>query len=249
LHLSPEFVDQILALYSGTKFAEQEIEGRLIDQPEGAWFSRFDPVKHVSPHVEYVFGHPVEIAVDAGTSRTTAAVIYQTERIDKDRLRFNVFGDYLSCGGDRYSSDHAEAIRDTFAQLCSGASLHHVWIDPASSARTSIGPTALAEYQRVFGARFVNMSPGGPVVDGLDTITGLLDRGDLVIHPRAAGLISGLQNYSRQARGGDWLDVPATNRSPFEDSVDALRYGVRGSWPEGRRPQPQLRRVHISKFF
>lgn len=249
LHLAPEFVDQILALYSGTRFAEQEIEGRLIDQPEGAWFARFDPAKHVRPDVDFVLGRPVEIAVDAGTSRTTAAVIYQTERIDKYRLRFHIIGDYLSVGGDRYSAQNAEAIRDTFATLCPSATLHTLWIDPASSARTSIGPSALAEYQRVFGERFVHQAPGGPVVDGLDTIEGLLDRGDLVISSRCIGLIDGLRNYARQSRGGEFLDVPALNQSPYEDSCDALRYGIRGTWPEGRKPPLNLPRLHASQVF
>jgi hypothetical protein len=249
LHLSPEFVEQVLALYRGTRFEQQEIEGRLIDQPEGAWFARFDPAKHVSPNADYVPFKPVEIAIDAGTSRTTAAVIYQTERVDKYRLRFNIIGDYLSVDGG-YSAHHAAAIGHTFATLCPAAMLHNVWIDPASSAQTSIGPSALAEYQRIFGERFVNPSPTAPVVDGLDAIEGLLDRGDLVIHPRCVGLIDGLRNYARQARGGQWLDVPALNQSPYEDSVDALRYGVRGTWPEGRRPEPQFaQRPHVSRLF
>jgi hypothetical protein len=191
---------------------------------------------------------PVEIAIDAGTSRTTAAVIYQTERIDKYRLKFNIIGDYLSVDGG-YSAHHAAAIGHTFYTLCPAAQLHHVWIDPAASARTSIGPTAMAEYERIFGSRFVDPSPGGSVVDGLDCIEGLLDRGDLLIHPRCVGLIDGLRNYARQARGGQWLDVPALNQSPYEDSVDALRYGVRGTWPEGRRPEPQFTRVHASRLF
>jgi hypothetical protein len=246
-HLAPQFVDEITALYRGTRFKQQEIEGRLLDQAEGCWFSRFDPVKHVSDSAEFVWGVPVEIGVDAGTSRTTAAVIYQTERVDKYRVRFKIIADYLAV--DRYSGENAEAIKQLFLAVCPNASLHNLWIDPASNARTSIGPTAIAEYESVFGSRFVNGSPGGSVTDGLDCIGAMLDRRDLIINPRCTALIDAFQNYTRATSHGEWLDVPALNQSPYEDSMDALRYGVRGTWPEGRRVQANLKWVHISKVF
>jgi phage terminase large subunit-like protein len=246
-HLAPQFIDEITALYRGTRFAAQEIEGQMLESVEGCWFARFDRLKHVQLSAEYVFGIPVEIAVDAGTSRTTAAVFYQTERIDDYRVRFRIIGDYLAV--DKYSAENANAILALFRLFCPGARIHNVWIDPASSARTSIGPTALAEYQQVFGARFVNPSPGGSVTDGLDSIEAMLDRGDLIIHPRCLGLIDGFVNYARASRQGDHLDVPALNQSPYEDSIDALRYGIRGTWPEGRRPQPAFERRRPGAIF
>jgi hypothetical protein len=185
--------------------------------------------------------------VDAGTSRHTAAVIYQTRRIDKYRLAFNIIADYLAV--DRYSGENALAILDLFREVCPGAAIHSVWIDPASSARTSIGPTAIGEYENVFGPRFVHPSPGGPVTDGLDSIEALRDRGDLLINPRCVALIDGFKNYSRASVRGEWLDVPAVNQSPFEDSMDALRYGVRGTWPDGRRPQPEFIRIPAHHVF
>ena len=235
------------ALYKGTRFEDQEIKGRLIDQAEGDWFGRFDPAKHVSESAAFKLGVPVEIAVDAGTSRHTAAVIYQTERVDRYRVRFKILADYLAV--DRYSGENAEAILRLFREVCPDAAIHHVWIDPASSARTSIGPTAIGEYENVFGSRFVNPSPGGNVADGLDCIEAMLGRGDLLIGPRCVHLIDAFKNYHRAQRAGEWLDVPALNQSPYEDSMDALRYGIRGTWPDGRRPQPNLIRVPFNSVF
>jgi hypothetical protein len=246
-HLSPEFVDQVLALYKGTRFEDQEIKGLLIDQAEGAWFGRFDPAKHVSESAVFRPGVPVEIAVDAGTSRTTAAVIYQTWRIDKYRVRFDIIADYLAV--DKYSGENAGSILRLFGEVCPGAKPHFVWMDPASNARTSIGPTAIAEYQNVFGDRSVAGSPGYNVADGLDSIEAMLDRGDLVISPRCESLIEAFKNYSRASIRGQWLDVPALNQSPWEDPIDALRYGIRGTWPEGRRPEPDFHRMPASQVF
>ena len=56
------------------------------------------------------------------------------------------------------------------------------------SGRTSPGPAAYIEYERVFGARLLAYWPRHRVLDGLDTIEVLLDSGNLVIHPRCAKL-------------------------------------------------------------
>jgi hypothetical protein len=246
-HLSEEFTSQILSLYSGARFAKQEIEGQLVDQLEGAWFNAFEENTHVSESAVYDPGKPVVLGVDAGTSRTTAAVYLQTEQVDRNRLRFTVFGDYLAI--DRYSRENAEAIQAQLAELCPGAMQQVVWIDPASSARTSIGLSALAEHRAVFGERIVNQSPPGTITDGLDLITGLLERQDLVINPACKGLIDGFRNYAREERSGQYLDIPKANQSPWEDPIDALRYAVRGHWPEGRRTPPSFRRIHPRSIF
>ena len=107
----------------------------------------------------------------------------------------------------------------------------------------------MGEYAHVFGERFVNPSPPAPITDGLDTISGLLDRGDLLIHPRCKHLIAAFQSYARAKSGGQWLDVPAASQSPSEDMLDALRYGIRGTWPNGRRPVIEHRRVHAASLF
>jgi hypothetical protein len=247
LHLSREFIEQVTESYRGTRFYRQEVEGVLIDQPEGAVFPQFDPAKHVTVDAEFVPGIPVQIGCDAGTSRTTGAVLFQVRDVAPYRKQVTVFADYMAV--DVVSEQNALAIRDVFAHQAFGTSLHQVWIDPASSARTSIGPACLGEFQRVFGPRRVTQAPGGSVTDGLELIEILLCQGDLLIHPRATNLIDAFRKYEWARIGGKWLSVPASPQSPHEDMLDGLRYGLRAVFPEGRRPQPKLTWIRPGKLF
>jgi hypothetical protein len=241
LHLSEEFVDQILALYKGTRFEQQEVHGRMLDQPEGAWFATsFNERVHVTQTAEYDWQRSVVIGLDVGTSRTSGAVYLQARKLDKHRMMFTCFGDYLAI--DRFSGDNARAIADRLRELAPRCDVAQAWIDPASAARTSIGPTAKGEYELIF-KHTLQSAPSWHVCDGLDMITGLLERGDLLIHPRCTALIAGIKNYMRAKVSGQFLDVPAGNQPPHEDMLDALRYGIVGSWPEGRKPQPNFARV------
>jgi phage terminase large subunit-like protein len=92
-HLSKEFIEQITERYRGTRFYRQEVEGVLIDQPEGAVFPMFDPAKHVTTDADFVPGIPVHIGCDAGTSRTTRAVLFQVHDLGLHRKRVTVFAD------------------------------------------------------------------------------------------------------------------------------------------------------------
>jgi hypothetical protein len=242
-HLSREFIEQITERYRGTRFYRQEVEGVLIDQPEGAVFPMFDPAKHVTKDAEYVPAIPVHIGCDAGTSRTTGAVLFQVSGLGY-RKRITVFADYMAV--DVVSEVNSRAIRDL---LPAGSFLHQVWIDPASAARTSIGPASLGEYQRTFGANRVSQAPGGSVTDGLEMIEILLCQGDLLIHPRAVHLIDAFKRYEWAKIKDKWLSVPASPQSPAEDLMDALRYGVRAIFPEGRRPDPNFHWVSPSRVF
>ena len=117
-------------------------------------------------------------------------------------------------------------------------------LDPASSARTGIGPAAYGEFERVFGRRATARWPSHRVTDGLDQFEVLLDRGLLLIHPRCATLKAAFQNYTRRRTGrGDWLDEPADPQHPHEDLMDALRGGVRDRFSDGRIEQPGLRSI------
>ena len=105
-----------------------------------------------------------------------------------------------------------------------------VRLDPAASARSSLGPAAYAEYEREFGSRIIARWPQHLVLDGLDTIENLLETGDLKIHPRCTRLKDAFRNYCRQRRGGQWIDFPADGH-PEEDLMDALRGGIRDAMP------------------
>ena len=61
-------------------------------------------------------------------------------------------------------------------------------LDPAASAKSSLGPAAYLEYEREFGSRIIARWPQHLVLDGLDMIENLLESGDLKIHPRCVKL-------------------------------------------------------------
>ena len=128
-----------------------------------------------------------------------------------------------------------------------GGKIDAVRLDPAALARSSLGPAAYGEYERVFGSRIVARWPHHPVLDGLDTIELLLDSGCLTIHPRCVRLKEAFANYCKQRRGGEWIDFPADGH-PEEDMMDALRGGIRDAMPEGCLVGRGLPQVHASRL-
>ncbi len=211
------------------------------------WFTGFDPKRHVSTEAEFHPSYYVRCAIDAGTSRHTAAVFFQV-RMDTgtERPRVTVFGEYLAV--DVVSQKNARAIRMLGDTLPCRGRIDMVRLDPAASARSSLGPAAYGEYEREFGSRIVARWPQHLVLDGLDTIELLLDSGSLIIHPRCLRLKDAFANYCRQRRGGQWMDFPADGH-PEEDLIDALRGGIRDALPHGGVITPSLPRVHASKVY
>ncbi len=246
-HLSRAFFAQIVGLYENTRLGRQEIYAEFLETSDGVWFTGFDPARHVSVAAEFHPGYAVRCAIDAGTSRHTAAVFYQV-RSDpgSDRPRITVFADYHAV--DVMSQKNAHAIKALADGLPCYGRIDLVRIDPAAMARSSVGPAAYSEYELVFGKRALARWPHHKVLDGLDTIEVLLDNGNLTIHPRCTRLKDAFRNYCRQRRGGDWLDFPADGH-PEEDLMDALRGGIRDAMPEGGVVMPEFRRMHASRLF
>ena len=212
---------------------------------------------------EYDPALPVHLAIDCGVSRHVAAVWFQVHRgrvpvrrtpsgwvksqDPSEPETVTVFGDYHAEG--LYSEAAARAILARGEALPCRGRFDTVRLDPASSARTGIGPTAYAEFERVFGPRVLDRWPSHRVLDGLDQVEVLLDRQCLLIHPRCVPLKAAFQNYARKrTTGGDWLDDPADPQHPHEDLMDALRGGIRDRFPEGRIEQPRpIRGIRADK--
>ena len=245
-HLPPQFVAQIVGLYENTRLGRQEIHAEFIDTTEGVWFSRFDPARHVSVQAEYNPIYNVRCAIDAGTSRHTAAVFFQVQHGNgMAPPRVTVFGDYHAL--DVVSRNNAMAIQALGQELPCHGKIDLVRVDPAASARSSLGPAAYSEYERVFGPRILARWPRHLVLDGLETLDLLLESGNLLIHPRCSRLKAAFQTYRRQRRGGQWVDFPADGH-PEEDLMDAAwRGGVRDAFPEGLVNTRELRSLHGSR--
>jgi len=245
--LPPEFLTQIVGLYENTRLGRQEIYAEFLDTTDGVWFASFNPSRHVSVEAEYHPAYEVRCAVDAGTSRHTAAVFFQLRANPaSDRPRVTVFGDYHAF--DLMSQKNARGIQALADKLPCHGRIDLVRVDPAATARTGVGAAAYAEYERVFGARLLARWPNHPVLDGLDTIELLLETGNLTIHPRCERLVDAFRNYCRQRRHGEYIDRPADGH-PEEDMMDALRGGVRDALPEVSASAPRLNRVHASGFM
>ena len=258
-NLAPAFFEKILAAYEGTRLGQQEIYAEVLEVSDGAWFTGFDPARHVAEAAEYDHRFPVHLAIDCGVSRHVAAVWFQVRpgglpaattpggwllpvAAGVAEATVTVFGDYHAEG--LYSEAAARAIVAYGEHLPCRGRLDVVRLDPAATARTGIGPAAYGEFERVFGSTILARWPQHRVLDGLDQLEILLDSGRLVIHPRCAHLKAAFQNYARAHRGGEWLDEPADPQHPHEDLMDAMRGGVRDRFPQGRIEQPRLRSVH-----
>jgi hypothetical protein len=245
--LPQEFITHIVALYENTRLGRQEIHAEFLETTEGVWFANFNPAQHVTVDAEFHPGYPVRCAIDAGTSRHTGAVFLQVRpSVLDDRPRITVFGEYHCV--DTMSARNAQAIKKVADDLPCRGRLDAVRLDPAATAKSSLGPAAYGEYERIFGSRLVARWPQHLVLDGLDTIELLLDTGHLTIHPRCVKLKEAFENYCRKRHGGQWVDFPADGH-PEEDMMDALRGGIRDALPDGGILRPEIPRIHASRLY
>ena len=230
-------------MYEDTRLGRQEIYAEFLETTEGVWFANFDPARHVSLEAEYHPAYFVRCAIDAGTSRHTAAVFFQVPQPSGlDRAA----GDGLRRLPRRRRGEPEERARDQG----DGRTAAVPWPDS-----TRCGSTRRRRRGRRWGRRRMASTsecsaressarwPQHLVLDGLDMMELLLDAGDLVIHPRCVRLKEAFGNYCRQ-RGGEWIDFPADGH-PEEDMIDATRGGIRDAMPSAWCPaRRSARSVH-----
>lgn len=211
---------------------------------EGQWFDSFDVEKHVGEDAEYDRRYPVHLAVDTGVH--TGAVWFQV--IDGPAPRVHVFADYYSYGVPAY--DNAARIMGVCGER-SGGRYDVGRMDPSGNADNGTGTVIGGE----FGRAGLRLHPWpkfpGCVASGLALVESFVavDPPTLRVHPRCRHLIDAFANYRRKKRGGQFIDEPEDPQHPHEDLIDALRSGLLDKWPEGRVPQPKLRRVHAGRVF
>jgi hypothetical protein len=248
-HLAPEFISEIAAMYEGTNLGRQELLAEVIETSAAMRFPSFTEARHVMEKADYVPGRPVCLAIDCGLSRHVGALFFQVRERDGTapgsiRRILSVFGDYYAM--DRNSADNAQAILARAHQLCGGR-IDRVYLDPASTARSGVGPAARGEFARVLGERITDCWPVHRVLEGLDQVEILLGapprEPDLWIHPRCRFLIDSFMTYRRAESRGEVLDMPADPQHPAEEAMDALRGAVRTVFPEGRIEPHNFRRV------
>lgn len=217
---------------------------------DGLWFPAFEPASHVTDQAEYDRSLSVQLAIDSGVF--TGAVLFQVAKVPTTAgivEEVRVFADYLA--ESLTAEQNARAILELARSRAQGR-LDVVSTDPAGGARNPVGPTVIAEYERV-GLRPLKRWPIGSVADSLALVESFVDPADgrarLRIHPRCVATIRALQNYRRARRGGQWQDYPEDPQHPHEDLIDALRGGLRLQYPEGRSSQSTLSRVSARQVF
>jgi hypothetical protein len=224
-------------------------------KPDGVWFVGFSPDVHVTEAAEYDPALAVHCSVDSGVR--AGAVLFQV----RDG-RVNVFADYFRefFDGDLGAEATARDVLDLIGSRCGhaqSAGQLRVSTDSAGGSRNPVGPTVLAEYERagLRGPHGLECWPkyAGSVTDQLALLEALLRSADgrvsLTIHPRCTALIESFRGYARKKSAGVWLDVPADEQHPHEEMIDALRGGLKVEMPDGRRPQPALRRYPAGRIF
>jgi hypothetical protein len=209
---------------------------------DGVWFPTFSPATHVAPTAEYDPALPAYLAIDSGVF--TGAVFFQVKRwIDAhgQHEEVCVFGDYLAEG--KTAEVNARALLELARVRCNGR-LELICTDPAGGARNPVGPTVIAEYERV-GLKPLRRWPVTGVSDGLALLDSFLRPAAgppcLIVHPRCLATIAGLGCYRRAKRQGQFQDYPEDPQHPAEDLVDALRGGLTQLFPHGRKPPTVFR--------
>ena len=195
---------------------------------EGAWFDRFGP-EHQSDLAEYDPAFPDHLAVDSGVH--TGAVAFQIRPVNGCEKGLAVFWDYYNFNVPAYrvGQEILAAIQGFgITKIARGST------DPAGSAKTATGETAVKEYGRA--GLHLYPWPKPSIAAGLATIESFVSitPAEMIIHPRCKHLIQAFANYKRAKRGGQWADFPEDPQHPFEDLMDSLRGGLNDAFPYGR---------------
>jgi hypothetical protein len=213
---------------------------------DGLWFPQFDPVGNVSEAAEYNPALPVVLAIDPGVH--TGAVWLQIRETPTGPVA-TVFADFYTF--DKPAEAVAREILEVGRSRCNGRA-DRIVIDPAGGSRNPIGPTVIAEYERV-GLRPLIYWPNRPKADGLALVDSFIKSADgklgLFVHPRCGHLIRAFGGYRRAKRAGQWTDSPEDPNHPSEELMDSLRGGLVDRFPEGRKPPPSFKRVPATRLL
>lgn len=214
----PEYIRDMKASYTGV-FYDRMIKG-LWTNAEGAVFDSWDEKKHVIPHaslprMERILG----AGVDYGTTNATAALMLG---IGVDRRLYVI---------DEWRHDaRANQVRITNGAIVKGIT---GWLDQASLPDGSrpapewiiLDPSAASLRVEMFEQGMVNvMSGNNDVLYGIQTVSSVLQAGNLIVSDRCTGLIGEMTEYrwdEKATENGEDKPIKA-----LDHSVDALRYVV-----------------------
>jgi PBSX family phage terminase large subunit len=211
LSLSPSVKERYYRMYTGV-FRKRYIDGLWV-LAEGTVYDMFDEDKHIVDDIPYSI-HRYLIGIDFGTNNPTAFLL-----IGKHNDVYYVVKEYYFDGRSEmrkktvrtYSKDLKEFMPDNTP----------VYIDPSASPLI-----AQLEEDGIYPEQANN-----DVLDGIQTISVLLEKGKLFIHRSCQNLIREFSSYvwdeKAQRRGED---------KPVKDNdhaLDALRYAIHTDLTDG----------------
>lgn len=214
----PAYIADMKASYTGV-FYDRMIKG-LWTNAEGAVFDSWDRDKHIIPYdklpsMQRILG----VGIDYGTTNATSAILLG---LGVDRKLYAI---------DEWRHDsRANEIRITNGAIVKGITAWLGKIELPDGARPLpewliLDPSAASLRVEMQDQGIVNAFPANnEVVYGIQTVSNVLDNGQLIITDRCTGLIGEMSEYA-------W-DPKATARGedkPLkinDHSVDALRYVV-----------------------
>ena len=106
------FSRQIVGLYENTRLGRQEIHAEFLETTEGVWFSNLTRRSTSRWRLNSIPRIAVRCAIDAGTSRHTAAVFFQVRRVIRETSGRELRSSVNTTRFDVMSHKNALAIKD-----------------------------------------------------------------------------------------------------------------------------------------
>ncbi len=216
--LNAEYLAALEAEYSGL-WRKRFILGDWVIA-EGAIYDMWDEKRHVVPYESLPrFQRILCIGVDYGTRNPFAAVlvgIHEDKLYAIDQYRWDSAAKRAQRTSAQYSADLKE--------FYSGREPEWIYVDPSA-----------AEFrQTLFTDGHQGVYPAdNAVVDGIRTVSSLLERGKLLVSDRCTGLIDTFPGYAwddKAAEKGEDKPIKVADHD-----LDALRYAVHSSGWAWRR--------------
>lgn len=229
-HLDREYVESIKNEYVGLWY-RRFILGEWV-QAEGAVYDMWDPERHVvdiMPRIIRWYG----AGIDYGTTNPFAAVLLGLGADSRLYLTHEYRYDSRLARRGKTNPEYSEDVRrwlDTADRPTEQArGIHPEWL--------YVDPSATAFSLQLYRDGMSNVAnANNEVIPGIQTVAGLLGRGQLAIHSSCKGLIDEIGGYSWDddaAAKGEDKPIKADDHS-----LDAVRYVVHSTENQWRSALP-----------
>lgn len=207
-HVSDEYIQGMLDRY-GEKAKMAFIDGKFVDLHGDTVIDSFDQIKHVYEYKKYNPHYPLGYytGIDFGWAHPTVILgaqfdgehlhIYDELILSKSRIDKTI---------ERWQRSHKKSVFD--------------FCDPAGNQNHENAPMTNIQIMRAKGMN-PRFTSGISILEGVQIINNLLDKGILSISPKCIKLIEALKFHSWEHDKFGNFKGPAEK---YKDEIDALRY-------------------------